>query len=120
MGPDRRPEFIPPAYLDPDQKPRRNLLHKTHPDLLDGIVPSQRNPRHVAPRNPAYPTSGDTPPAANAGEEKPTGKEPPGENPATEEPAGNEPRDARPPDHPSGDPPQRDHPQRDHPPDTTP
>src|ERR1700730_16065113 len=67
MGPDRRPEFIPPAYLDPDQKPRRNLLHKTHPDLLDGIVPSQRNPRHVAPRNPAYPTSGDTPPAANAG-----------------------------------------------------
>jgi hypothetical protein len=27
LGPDRRPEFIPPAYLDPEQRPRRNIYH---------------------------------------------------------------------------------------------
>jgi len=27
MGADRRPEFIPPAYLDPERRPRRNPYH---------------------------------------------------------------------------------------------
>jgi Domain of unknown function (DUF222)/HNH endonuclease len=27
LGPDRRPEFIPPAYLDPSRTPRRNSYH---------------------------------------------------------------------------------------------
>jgi hypothetical protein len=38
LGPDRHPEFVPPAYLDPDQKPRRNRLHAPPPDPLAGIL----------------------------------------------------------------------------------
>ena len=30
---DRLPEFIPPAFIDPDRKPRRNLLHGSHTPL---------------------------------------------------------------------------------------
>ncbi|MFC7275898.1 HNH endonuclease signature motif containing protein [Paractinoplanes rhizophilus] len=28
LGTDQRPEFIPPAHLDPQQRPRRNLYHQ--------------------------------------------------------------------------------------------
>jgi hypothetical protein len=28
MGPDHRPEFIPPAYIDPLRRPRRNIYHR--------------------------------------------------------------------------------------------
>ena len=28
LGPDRRPEFIPPPHIDPDQQPRRNPYHQ--------------------------------------------------------------------------------------------
>ncbi|MFF5171282.1 HNH endonuclease signature motif containing protein [Micromonospora sp. NPDC000089] len=28
IGTDRRPEFLPPAWLDPHQHPRRNHLHR--------------------------------------------------------------------------------------------
>ena len=28
MGADGHPEFIPPTWLDPDQHPRRNTLHR--------------------------------------------------------------------------------------------
>ena len=28
IGADRRPEFIPPAHLDPERRPRRNLYHQ--------------------------------------------------------------------------------------------
>jgi hypothetical protein len=28
LGPDRRPEFIPPAHIDPQQQPRRNPYHR--------------------------------------------------------------------------------------------
>ncbi|MFF5175857.1 DUF222 domain-containing protein [Micromonospora sp. NPDC000089] len=28
VGTDHRPEFLPPAWLDPDRRPRRNLLHR--------------------------------------------------------------------------------------------
>jgi hypothetical protein len=27
LAPDRHPEFTPPAYLDPEQRPRRNIYH---------------------------------------------------------------------------------------------
>src|SRR5262245_53363598 len=27
LAPDRRPEFIPPPHIDPDQRPRRNAYH---------------------------------------------------------------------------------------------
>jgi hypothetical protein len=27
MGVDGRPDFIPPQYLDPLQRPRRNTIH---------------------------------------------------------------------------------------------
>jgi hypothetical protein len=27
MGADRRPEFFPPAYIDPERRPRRNPYH---------------------------------------------------------------------------------------------
>ena len=27
LGPNRRPEFLPPAYIDPDRRPRRNPYH---------------------------------------------------------------------------------------------
>jgi hypothetical protein len=30
LGHDRRPEFIPPAFIDPEQKPLRNLYHQRH------------------------------------------------------------------------------------------
>jgi hypothetical protein len=28
LGPDRRPEFIPPAHVDPMRRPRRNIYHR--------------------------------------------------------------------------------------------
>jgi hypothetical protein len=28
LGHDRRPEFLPPAYLDPERRPRRNIYHR--------------------------------------------------------------------------------------------
>jgi hypothetical protein len=28
MGSDKRPEFIPPAYIDPLRRPRRNIYHR--------------------------------------------------------------------------------------------
>ncbi len=28
MADDRRPEFIPPPWIDPLQRPRRNLMHR--------------------------------------------------------------------------------------------
>jgi hypothetical protein len=28
LGPDRRPDFIPPAHIDPERKPRRNPYHQ--------------------------------------------------------------------------------------------
>ena len=28
IGPDRRPEFIPPPHIDPERRPRRNLYHQ--------------------------------------------------------------------------------------------
>jgi hypothetical protein len=28
MGPDHRPEFIPPAFIDPARRPRRNIYHQ--------------------------------------------------------------------------------------------
>jgi hypothetical protein len=28
LGPDRLPEFIPPAHLDPDRRTRRNDYHR--------------------------------------------------------------------------------------------
>jgi hypothetical protein len=28
LGPDRLPEFIPPAHTDPEQRPRRNTFHR--------------------------------------------------------------------------------------------
>ncbi|MET8467309.1 HNH endonuclease, partial [Micromonospora zamorensis] len=28
LGDDGQPEFIPPAWLDPDQLPRRNHYHR--------------------------------------------------------------------------------------------
>ncbi|HEY9482456.1 MAG TPA: HNH endonuclease signature motif containing protein, partial [Micromonosporaceae bacterium] len=28
LGPDQRPEFLPPTHLDPDQRPRRNPYHQ--------------------------------------------------------------------------------------------
>jgi hypothetical protein len=28
LGEDRLPEFIPPSYVDPQQKPRRNRYHR--------------------------------------------------------------------------------------------
>jgi hypothetical protein len=28
LGADGRPEFLPPAWIDPDRRPRRNLLHR--------------------------------------------------------------------------------------------
>jgi len=28
LGPDRLPEFIPPSYVDPEQRPRRNVFHQ--------------------------------------------------------------------------------------------
>jgi hypothetical protein len=90
IGPDRRPEFIPPAYLDPEQTPRRNLLRNTYPDLLAGIVPTRRNPHHSPPPHPVRTPGGDTPSADNPADGESTGTGPPGENPARKGPAGNE------------------------------
>jgi hypothetical protein len=28
LGPDRHPEFIPPTFVDPLQRPRRNVYHR--------------------------------------------------------------------------------------------
>jgi hypothetical protein len=28
LGTDRRPEFLPPSFMDPDRAPRRNILHR--------------------------------------------------------------------------------------------
>jgi Domain of unknown function (DUF222) len=28
LGPDRRPEFIPPSHVDPTRRPRRNIFHR--------------------------------------------------------------------------------------------
>jgi hypothetical protein len=28
LGPDRRPEFIPPSHVDPQRRPRRNIYHR--------------------------------------------------------------------------------------------
>jgi hypothetical protein len=77
LGPDRLPEFIPPTYLDAEQKPRRNLLRRPPPDLLAGI--------RLAPRN----TPGDRPhdPPAH-----------PPEDPVDGEPPGDPPHEAHPPD----------------------
>jgi hypothetical protein len=33
MGRDRRPEFIPPAFIDPERRPRRNTYHR-HPSAI--------------------------------------------------------------------------------------
>jgi hypothetical protein len=52
LGPDRHPEFVPPAYLDPDQRPRRNLLRRPPPDLLDGIRPAHQNRPDSEPNDP--------------------------------------------------------------------
>jgi hypothetical protein len=34
MGKDGHPEFIPPAWIDPDRRPRRNPYARRPPDLL--------------------------------------------------------------------------------------
>jgi hypothetical protein len=28
LGPDKRPEFIPPSHVDPTRQPRRNIYHR--------------------------------------------------------------------------------------------
>jgi hypothetical protein len=28
LGPDRRPEFVPPTHVDPERRPRRNIYHR--------------------------------------------------------------------------------------------
>jgi Domain of unknown function (DUF222)/HNH endonuclease len=28
LGPDRRPDFIPPSHVDPTRRPRRNIYHR--------------------------------------------------------------------------------------------
>jgi hypothetical protein len=70
-GPDGRPEFLPPAYLDPDQKPRRNLLHRPLPDLFAEHRPAARQDQRDATTSDArhHPAAsegpGDTPPTTH-------------------------------------------------------
>jgi len=51
---DRLPEFLPPAFIDPERKPRRNQLHGARSSLRKRSLPAQlsrcatvaRNERH--------------------------------------------------------------------------
>jgi hypothetical protein len=36
MGADGHPEFIPPRWVDPHQRPRRNTLHHHAPEIDTG------------------------------------------------------------------------------------
>jgi hypothetical protein len=94
IGADRRPEFIPPAYLDAQQRPRRNLLRKAYPDLLDGLLPTYPGPTDRTAADTGGTVPGATPPpgrrrpnhASDAPEEAgrtvPPGRQP-ADNPAT-------------------------------------
>ncbi|MCK9925440.1 hypothetical protein MXD61_26805 [Frankia sp. AgPm24] len=38
MGEDRRPSFIPPAFIDPQRRPRRNPYSQPLPDIFSSVM----------------------------------------------------------------------------------
>jgi hypothetical protein len=91
IGADGHPEFLPPAYLDAEQKPRRNLLRRPPPDLFAGT--------HLAPRT--RPDTGPgrkNPPTDPAMTDRPDGGPPDRPPWLGDPPDGGRPPDGGPPD----------------------
>jgi hypothetical protein len=110
LGPDRHPEFVPPAYLDPDQKPRRNRLHAPPPDPLAGILQPRPNRPEATPENSPTEASDNQQKTTSQPGEQPVGKADGGQ--AHGHPPNGPPESppSRPPVDPPGQPPPTKHP----------